>query len=55
MLEACDLLAQLLYLVLEVFLPAAHAGVAGLESVAETVDRPDRRLPYEVSRTAETA
>ncbi len=35
MFEACDLLPELLYLVLQVFFPAAYAGVAGFQEGAD--------------------
>ncbi len=41
LLQACYLLAQLFYLVLQVLLSTAHAGVAGLESVTEAASRSD--------------
>lgn len=35
MFEACDLLPELLYLMLQVFFPAAYAGVAGFQKGAD--------------------
>src|SRR5918992_3448908 len=50
LLEACDLLAQFLYLVFEIFLPAPHAGVARLENVAQDVHSTGRGAAREADR-----
>jgi hypothetical protein len=55
LLEACDLLAQFFYLVLEVLLSAPHAGVAGLENISQDVYGVDCGSAQEVDRNVEAA
>src|SRR5215218_4940369 len=55
LLEARDLLSKLFYLVFEIFLSAPHAGVTGLENVAQGAQSVGRCIAQETDRDVEAA